>query len=115
MARRLTRDTKNAVLGGVAAGFANYIGVDPVLARLVFILLAFLNGFGLVAYAVGWVIMPRDGGAADAAAPGPSSGAAPGGTPADRIVEKLREAGGRGASEVPRLPAEGGGGRGVRG
>ena len=115
MTRLLTRDTKNAVLGGVAAGFANYFGVDPVLARLVFILLAFLNGFGLVAYAVGWVIMPRDGGAADAAAPGPSGGAAPGGTPADRIVEKLREAGERVASEMQRLPADGRRGRVVAG
>ena len=53
MNRRLTRDTKNAVLGGVAAGFANYFGVDPVLARIVFIALAFLNGFGVVAYVVG--------------------------------------------------------------
>ena len=79
MTRRLTRDTKNAVLGGVAAGFANYFCVDPVLVRLAFILLVFLNGFGLLAYVVGWVIMPRaerDAGAAGTAgAPGAPAGA----------------------------------------
>src|SRR5258705_9241080 len=58
--RRLTRDTKRAVLGGVAAGLANYFGVDPVLVRLVLIALAFLNGFGLAAYVVGWLIIPRE-------------------------------------------------------
>jgi len=123
MARRLTRDTKNAVLGGVAAGFANYFGVDPVLARLLFILLAFVNGFGLVAYVIGWVIMPREdetaggaaaGGTAPATAPGANAGpnpgaaagAAPGKSPVDRVVEKVRQAGERVADELQRLPAD---------
>src|SRR5437773_10123195 len=122
MARRLTRDAKNAVLGGVAAGFANYFGVDPVLARLVFILLAFVNGGGLVAYVIGWAIMPRDdeaaGGAAAAAAgtasgvaPGAATGAAPARTPVDRVGEKVRQAGQRVADEQQRLPADGTPGR----
>lgn len=82
MTRRLTRDTKNAVLGGVAAGFANYFGVDPVLVRLVFILLVVLNGFGLVAYVVGWVIMPRAESVADAAGSASPAGAAGAPSPA---------------------------------
>ena len=80
MTRRLTRDQKHAVLGGVAAGFGNYFGVDPVLVRLVFILLAFLNGFGLVAYAVAWVIMPRQDETA-----GDSGAAAKENAPVDRL------------------------------
>lgn len=125
MARRLTRDTKNAVLGGVAAGFASYFGVDPVLARLVFILLAFLNGFGLIAYVIGWVIMPRDeavsgpaggvAGTSGGARPGPAAGAPPGTSPVDRVVEKVRQAGERVADELQRLPAETGRGRVVAG
>ena len=59
MAKRLVRDTQNAVLGGVAAGFGQYLDVDPVLARLVFVLLVFANGFGLLAYLVCWLVMPR--------------------------------------------------------
>ena len=31
--RRLTRDTENAVLCGVAAGIGDYLGIDPVLVR----------------------------------------------------------------------------------
>jgi len=112
MDRRLTRDTKNAVLGGVAAGFADYFGVDPVLVRLVFILLTFLNGFGLVAYAVGWVIMPRREEVADAAGQA-EQGRGP--APAGRIVEKVRQAGDRLADEFQRLPRHAGRGRVVAG
>jgi len=43
--RRLTRDTQHAVLGGVAAGFGRYLDVDPVLARLAFVLLAFVHAW----------------------------------------------------------------------
>ena len=108
--RRLTRDTKNAVLGGVAAGLADYFGVDPVLVRLVLIALAFLNGFGLAAYIVGWLIIPR---ADMIGAAGGRAGSGP--TPADRVVEKVREVGERVAEEVRGIPSGGGQGRIVAG
>ena len=112
MARRLTRDTQNAVLGGVAAGFANYFGVDPVLVRLAFILLVFLNGFGLLAYVVGWVIMPRAERTASAAG---TAGAPPVVDAADRIVEKVRQAGDRVADGLQRLPEDTGRGSAIAG
>jgi len=110
--RRLTRDTRNAVLGGVAAGFAKYFDVDPVLARIVFIALTALSGAGLVAYIVGWIVMPRDDrGEGAAAQPGSSTG-----TPAvDRIVDSVREAGDRLADEFQRLPRHARRGRVVAG
>ncbi|HXI03495.1 MAG TPA: PspC domain-containing protein, partial [Candidatus Saccharimonadales bacterium] len=58
MARPLTRSTENAYLGGVAAGFARYFDIDPVIARLAFVLLAFLHGVGLILYVICWVVMP---------------------------------------------------------
>ena len=96
MERRLTRDTRNAVLGGVAAGFAKYFDVDPVLARIVFIALTALSGAGLVAYVVGWIVMPRDDRGEGAAAP---PGASTGNPAVDRIVDSVREAGDRLADE----------------
>jgi len=57
--RRLTRDTQHAVLGGVARRFGQYLQVDPVLARLAFVLLAFVNGLGILFYLVCWLLMPR--------------------------------------------------------
>ena len=90
MPKRLTRDTRHAVLGGVAAGFAQYLEVDPVLARLAIVLLAFVNGLGILFYLVCWLIMPR----ADAVgATSPVATAAAG-------FEGLREAGSQIAAEV---------------
>ena len=58
MVQRLTRNRREAVCGGVAAGFADYFNVDAVLVRLGFVLLAFANGIGLLFYVICWVIMP---------------------------------------------------------
>jgi len=57
--KRLVRDKKNGVIGGVAAGFGRYLDVDPVLVRVAFVLLAFANGLGILAYLVSWVLIPR--------------------------------------------------------
>jgi phage shock protein PspC (stress-responsive transcriptional regulator) len=50
------------MLGGVAAGIAEYFNVDPTLIRLLFVLLAFATaGFPVVLlYFILWVIMPRN-------------------------------------------------------
>jgi phage shock protein C len=86
VSRRLTRDTKHAVLGGVAAGFGRYLDVDPVLVRLGFVLLAFVNGLGILLYLAAWLLMPR-GDAVAATGTG---------------FEALREAGSQMAAEVRR-------------
>ncbi len=55
--RRLYRDENNKILGGVCAGLANYFGTDPVIMRIVFILLMFI-GAGVLAYIVLWIAVP---------------------------------------------------------
>ncbi len=100
MAKRLTRDTRNAVLCGVAAGFGNYFGVDPVLVRIAFILLVFLNGVGVIAYLVCWLIMPRQ--EVEAAGPGAVAGA-PG-----AAATAAGSMGGAGAADAAGSTAEGG-------
>jgi phage shock protein PspC (stress-responsive transcriptional regulator) len=63
----LVRDTRDGLVGGVAAGLARHLGVDVTLLRLAFVLTTiFMGGFGLVAYLAGWVLIPSDGGAVDA-------------------------------------------------
>jgi phage shock protein PspC (stress-responsive transcriptional regulator) len=49
------------VLGGVAAGIADYFDVEPWLIRLAFVLLVFAGGFGLLAYLAGWLLIPEAG------------------------------------------------------
>ena len=71
MERRLKRDTRQAFLGGVAAGFARYFDVDPVLARLGFVFLTFIHGAGVILYLICWVVMPAEEGTPSASAPPP--------------------------------------------
>ncbi len=47
-------------IAGVCAGVARYLGVDVTIVRLVWVLFVLLHGFGLLAYLVAWIIMPRD-------------------------------------------------------
>ncbi|MEM7337368.1 MAG: PspC domain-containing protein [Actinomycetota bacterium] len=52
---RLSAD--NAWLGGVAAGIANEIGVQPLVIRVSFVVLALAGGWGLVLYAGAWLAL----------------------------------------------------------
>lgn len=56
--RRLLRDMEHKQISGVAAGVAAYFGTEVVVVRLVFIVLALMNGLGLLLYLVLWAIMP---------------------------------------------------------
>lgn len=59
MNKRLQRPPDTAMIGGVCSGIADYFGVDPTWIRLLAVLLIFASGFGLVAYVVAWVVIPR--------------------------------------------------------
>ncbi len=59
-ARRATRRTEGRILGGVAAGLADHLGVDVTLMRVLFVVTALLGGFGLAMYAGLWMILPSD-------------------------------------------------------
>lgn len=51
---RLYRNADDKILGGVASGLANYLGIDPVIMRIVFVI--FLGLFWV--YLLLWVIIP---------------------------------------------------------
>lgn len=59
--KRLYR-SRDRVLGGVLAGFAEYIDVDKVLVRLIYALLSlFSAGFpGLLVYIIFWAVTPEE-------------------------------------------------------
>ncbi len=56
--RRLYRDQKRKILGGVCAGLGYYFNVDPVWIRLLFVLLTFAWGVILIAYIIMWIAIP---------------------------------------------------------
>lgn len=55
---RLSRSETNRVLGGVAAGIAEYVHIDPTVIRIIFILLGLFGGSGLLLYLALWIVMP---------------------------------------------------------
>jgi phage shock protein PspC (stress-responsive transcriptional regulator) len=60
VAKRLTRATDGRVIAGVAAGLGRYFSIDPVIVRLVFIVLVFAGGAGLIVYGAAWLLVPSD-------------------------------------------------------
>ena len=66
--RRLALDVENKKIAGVCAGFARYLEVDVILVRIVWLVLAFGAGIGLLAYPIAWILMPKDQPPAPAAA-----------------------------------------------
>ncbi len=57
--KKLTRSASQKMLGGVCGGLGEYFNVDPVLVRLIFVILTLADGVGLLAYAVLWLLMPE--------------------------------------------------------
>jgi phage shock protein PspC (stress-responsive transcriptional regulator) len=73
--RRLSRSRGDRVATGLAGGLGRYFGVDPVIFRVVFAVLALFGGSGIVLYLVGWLAVPDE----DAV-----------NAPIDRVVDRMR-------------------------
>ena len=59
MKERLFRSRVKRVFGGVAGGLAEYMNLDPILVRILFIILAAINGLGVLLYIIMWIVVPE--------------------------------------------------------
>jgi phage shock protein PspC (stress-responsive transcriptional regulator) len=59
-ATRLSRDTRNAVLGGVCAGIARRYGLSTKALRVAFVVSCVLPGPQFLAYVALWIFLPAD-------------------------------------------------------
>ncbi len=57
-ARRLYRSRKHRLIAGVCGGLGEYFNVDPVLIRLIWVVLCFVWGLGLFLSLIAWIIIP---------------------------------------------------------
>ena len=57
--RKLFRDTENSYVGGVSAGLGHYFGIDALWIRLIWILLIFGAGTGVLLYILLWILLPE--------------------------------------------------------
>jgi phage shock protein C len=58
--RRLYRSRENNQIAGVCGGIGEYLNIDPTLIRIIFVLMAFFGGPGLLLYILFWVVMPEE-------------------------------------------------------
>lgn len=56
--KRLYR-SRDRMIGGVAAGLAEYLDLDPTVVRVAFALSLLLGGAGFIVYLIMWIVMPE--------------------------------------------------------
>ncbi|HEY8348998.1 MAG TPA: PspC domain-containing protein [Clostridia bacterium] len=59
MDERIYLSTTNKKIAGVCGGIGEYFGIDPTVIRLLLVLTIFLDGIGILAYFIAWIVMPR--------------------------------------------------------
>ena len=57
--KRLYRSRKDRILCGVCGGIGEYLGVDPTIVRLLWILFSLAYGAGILAYILACIVIPE--------------------------------------------------------
>ena len=58
--KKLYRSRNNRMIAGICAGLGDYFDLDPTLVRLGLVALVLVGGTGLLAYLIGWIIIPEE-------------------------------------------------------
>lgn len=56
--KKLYRSRKDRIIAGVCGGLAEYFSFDVIVVRIIFVILLFFNGLGLILYLIFMVIAP---------------------------------------------------------
>ncbi len=60
-ARQLTRSVHDRMLAGVAAGLADFLGIDVMIVRVILVVLTFVGGAAVPIYLACWLLIPEEG------------------------------------------------------
>ncbi|PWR71374.1 PspC domain-containing protein [Methanospirillum lacunae] len=58
--KRIYRSRNDKILGGVCSGIGQYLDIDPVIIRLIALLLLFTCGTGILIYICAWILIPLE-------------------------------------------------------
>ncbi|MDE2271719.1 MAG: PspC domain-containing protein [Xanthomonadaceae bacterium] len=60
--RPLRRSRHDRVIAGVVGGLADYFGLDPTLARVIYVLVSIFSAAfpGILVYALLWILIPEE-------------------------------------------------------
>ena len=56
--KRLVRSSTDSKIAGVCGGLADYFDIDPMLIRLIWVVLFLCGGTGGLAYIILWIVLP---------------------------------------------------------
>jgi phage shock protein PspC (stress-responsive transcriptional regulator) len=59
--RLLRRSRSDRVAAGVCGGLGDYFGLDPVIVRIIFVVLALFGGSGVLLYLIAWLVVAKEG------------------------------------------------------
>ncbi|MEC4114716.1 PspC domain-containing protein [Myroides pelagicus] len=57
--KKLYRDSKNGILGGVLSGLSHYLKIDVLWLRILFLILVLFYGTGVLLYFIFWIVVPK--------------------------------------------------------
>ncbi len=57
--KRLTKSATERMICGVCGGIAEYIGIDPTVVRILWVIFSLMGGSGLLAYIIAAIIIPE--------------------------------------------------------
>ncbi|MGD0951529.1 MAG: PspC domain-containing protein [Methanotrichaceae archaeon] len=60
MVKKFYRSRKNRVIAGICGGLAEYFCIDPIIVRLITLILVLSAGGGLLAYIIAWIVVPGE-------------------------------------------------------
>ena len=58
--KRLLRPVNGKMIAGVCAGIANYFDIDPTIVRIIYVLMFFMLGTGIMLYLILWLVIPQE-------------------------------------------------------
>ena len=56
--KKLTRSRTEKKIAGICGGFADHLGLDVTLVRIIWVMLAIFGGWGILGYIIAWIVMP---------------------------------------------------------
>jgi phage shock protein PspC (stress-responsive transcriptional regulator) len=74
VSKKLYRDVDHRIIGGVCSGLADYLGINRVLVRILWLFLTLFFGIGFLAYLILWIAIPKAGTTSTSQKPQPATG-----------------------------------------
>jgi len=59
--KQVSRSREDRIVSGLCGGLGRYANIDPVIVRILFVVLTLFGGSGILLYLIGWIAIPDEG------------------------------------------------------